>query len=715
MKLEMLQLLHDARIRTKLFALVLVPLLGLTYLAGSRALERRSEVQSASALGRVVNASVDIGSLLHELQKERGMSSGFISSKGTKFAVQLDEQRARTDKRLSDLRALVNNEGDALPETVRARLADAFSALGEILQVRSRVKRQEIDVKEVLSFYTEVNSRLLASLGAVVSITPDAELGRWAVGYLAFVTAKEKTGLERAQLVNVFTAGRFTEDQYVSVTSLLAACNTYLEVFLNTSPHEVQSLYAQRSNDPAFVQTAGFEKIAIERATRGNFGVDPTVWFDTITGKIEGLKQIEDTQAQLLLSHADASASSARRALYFALFLCLTLLGATIALAFYIIRDITVPLQEMTAAAMKIASGDVHQTIGYRAKNELGTMADSFRAVAQHHAELQANIMDLLTVVAAASDGDMLVRAKVTTGALGNVADAFNSLLESLQVLISGVAKQIDQTNSTVNLITNSSSEMASGVSSQAQELQAAKKMVEKTAEEIKRVGVAAESAAYAAKRAEESANEGATAIQNIISGMEQLRQNVQAGAKKMKNLGDRSMEITGIVDTISRISEQTNMLALNAAIEAARAGEHGRGFSVVAEEVRKLAERTAAATQEIAKLVSAIHHETNETVAAIEKQTHVVEQESALVSKAGQSLLKIREVSTESASLVNGISSLTKAQIEGTGVVGKTMAQISEIAQATLEGVNGTVTTLGQLTRLSTELTHSVRRFKVN
>ena len=171
----------------------------------------------------------------------------------------------------------------------------------------------------------------------------------------------------------------------------------------------------------------------------------------------------------------------------------------------------------------------------------------------------------------------------------------------------------------------------------------------------------------------------------------------MQAGAKKMKSLGDRSMEITGIVDTISRISEQTNMLALNAAIEAARAGEHGRGFSVVAEEVRKLAERTASATQEIDKLVKAIHQETNETVQAIERQTQVVEQESQLVGQAGESLTRIRDVSTESASLVTDISSLAKAQVEGTVKVGRTMKEISEIAQATLAGAQGTVTSLQQ------------------
>ena len=208
--------------------------------------------------------------------------------------------------------------------------------------------------------------------------------------------------------------------------------------------------------------------------------------------------------------------------------------------------------------------------------------------------------------------------------------------------------------------------------------------------------------AAEAAKRTESSALEGSEAVQNVISGMESLRSNVQAGAKKMKNLGDRSMEITSIVETISRISEQTNMLALNAAIEAARAGEHGRGFSVVAEEVRKLAERTAGATQEIGKLVKAIHLETNETVQAIEQQTQVVEQESQVVGQAGESLAKIREVSTQSADLVADISSVAQQQVSGTRVVVETIGQISSIALRTQEGAEGTVAIIGKLIQLS-------------
>jgi twitching motility protein PilJ len=336
------------------------------------------------------------------------------------------------------------------------------------------------------------------------------------------------------------------------------------------------------------------------------------------------------------------------------------------------------------------------------------------RRVEKDNAELQDNIMDLLKVVSDASDGDLRVRAKITAGALGNVADAFNALLESQEGLIGEILVQLNRTNDAVAAITTSSQTMAAGATNQAKEVIGAMALVQQMSTDILRVSENARVAAEAARRTQDSALEGAQGVQNVIQGMGTLRANVQAGAKKMKNLGDRSMEITGIVGTIHRISEQTNMLALNAAIEAARAGEHGRGFSVVAEEVRKLAERTASATQEIDKLVKAIHSETTETVQAIEQQTHFVEQESALVGKAGESLAKIRQVSTESASLVADISSVAKNQVEGTQVVVQTMDQISSIAKATQTGAQSTAAIVDQLAILSKQLTQNIRRFRL-
>ncbi len=361
-------------------------------------------------------------------------------------------------------------------------------------------------------------------------------------------------------------------------------------------------------------------------------------------------------------------------------------------------------------------------------RDELAQIADSYnqinaalnearnlrQRVERDNEELQSNIMDLLKIVSDASDGDLTVRATITTGALGNVSDAFNQLLQSLQKLMGDIRKQQNKTNEAISAVSAASRRMAQGATNQAREVVSASQLVERVSSEIERVSATALNAAGTAKRTEESAAAGTEAVQNVISGMESLRANVQAGAKKMKNLGDRSMEITGIVGVINRISEQTNMLALNAAIEAARAGEHGRGFSVVAEEVRKLAERTAQATQEIDKLVKAIQAETTETARAIEEQTQVVEQESAIVSRAGESLIKIRDVSTESSTLVSNISEVAKAQVDGTRKVAHVMEQISSIAKETQQGAEGTVATMGELIELANQLHQSINRFKL-
>ncbi|MGE0546328.1 MAG: methyl-accepting chemotaxis protein [Kofleriaceae bacterium] len=384
-------------------------------------------------------------------------------------------------------------------------------------------------------------------------------------------------------------------------------------------------------------------------------------------------------------------------------------------------------VQTLNAATKRMISG-TSEKFALESRDETGEIAASYNQinealqesrqlqskVARENEEIQANIIDLLQVVSDASDGNLTVRARTTVGALGNVADAFNLLLESLENLVADVKRQLERTNQAVNSIANSASRMADGANRQTKEVLAARSAVQGVAGQLTQVSKNAQGASDAAQRTANSAADGEKAVEEVINGMDSLRANVQAGAKKMKNLGDRSMEITQIVGTISRISEQTNMLALNAAIEAARAGEHGRGFSVVAEEVRKLAERTANATKEIEKLVKAIHAETSETVAAIEHQTQVVEQESRVVGDAGESLRRIRGVSTESATLVADITTVTRAQVEQALKVVNTMEAVSTIAVETQAGAEATATTVNDLLALSKQLNQSVGRFRI-
>ncbi|EEF62168.1 methyl-accepting chemotaxis protein [Pedosphaera parvula] len=331
-----------------------------------------------------------------------------------------------------------------------------------------------------------------------------------------------------------------------------------------------------------------------------------------------------------------------------------------------------------------------------------------------HNQRLQEQIRDLLRIVADASDGDLTVRAAVTEGAMGNVADAVNLMLENVGGLLKEVQAAAGRVATSANDIQISSEQLSEGSVKQSGEIINTTSAVQEMAANIESVSNNAAAAAETAHRAREAAEVGAKAVQQVMEGMDRIRQNVQAGAKKIKRLGERSMEISTIVNTIGQISAQTDMLALNAAIEAARAGENGRGFTVVAEEVRKLAERTAAATKEIEKLIAGIQAETNESVSVMEQQTAEVEAESRVVESTGGELSRIHESSIQSSELIREIDQAAKQQVRGAVGVVKAMETVSAIAQQAQAGASQTKLATESLAALSSELLESLSKFKI-
>jgi twitching motility protein PilJ len=326
----------------------------------------------------------------------------------------------------------------------------------------------------------------------------------------------------------------------------------------------------------------------------------------------------------------------------------------------------------------------------------------------------QEAILRLLNEMGNLADGDLTVQASVTEDVTGAIADSINFTIEELRTLVKGINSATDQVAKATQDAQAISNRLYEASQRQNKEIQQASSSVLQMAQSISEVSQSAVQSARVAQQSLAAAEKGGQAVQNQIAGMNEIRTQIQDTSKRIKRLGESSLEIGEIVELISDITEQTNVLALNAAIQAASAGEAGRGFTVVAEEVQRLAERSGEATKQIEAIVKTIQADTQDAVAAMEKSTVGVVEGTKLSDAAGQALEEIRKVSSELAELIGGIS--VQAQKQSTSVTDVTrgMQGILKITEETTEGTKQTNVSIGQLTRLAAELRSSVAGFKV-
>ncbi len=405
------------------------------------------------------------------------------------------------------------------------------------------------------------------------------------------------------------------------------------------------------------------------------------------------------------------------------IFAALLALGTALILALTLGKRILSPVEHLSEFSERLAAGDPRARADVASNDELGYIAENLnRAVAkvakaamnqEASDTVQRSITDLLAVINQVARGDLTIRGKVTNDALGNVVDSINYMLDNFMKVLERVRKAAMEVNGSANHILVAADEMQAGATQQDQEITNTSSAVEELTVSMKQVSNNAEASAEAARRALDAAEQGNRAVRDTLEGMQRIRASVQATAKKIKSLGDRSLEISEIINVINDITEQTNLLALNAAIEAARAGEAGRGFAVVADEVRKLAEHSRSATKDIAALIKAIQAETNEAVVVMEEGTKEVEGGAQLADQAGRALDAISSVVRQSAELVQEISLASKQQVRGTEGVAHAMQIISGITRQTSQGVRQTVGTVSQLVKLSDQLNDGLAQFR--
>jgi len=328
---------------------------------------------------------------------------------------------------------------------------------------------------------------------------------------------------------------------------------------------------------------------------------------------------------------------------------------------------------------------------------------------------VNCGVKELAKTATKLANGELTTRVKWdSTDELGDVGRAFNQMATEFSSLISQVRQSADQVTSAAAIQTNTAEKISEVSGNQSRQAAIAASTIDNLNSAVKEIAQKTVDVVASANNASAMAADGQQVVNKAVQGIQQVAVTVKESAELMATLGQRSDQIGQIVKVIKDIAEQTNLLALNAAIEAARAGEQGRGFAVVADEVRKLAERTATATSEISKMIAAIQSETGNAVSTMEKGSAQVSDGVALANQAGQSLLNINTSIKQVVDMIEKISDATRSQSETTNEITQRVEHIAEMAKENTSSIDETTHASRDLQKLAVHLQQLVSRFKL-
>ena len=656
-------------LKAKILILVVLPLLAMFILMATMLNKSYEALKLNKQLQTQIAVSTKLSLLVHEMQKERGLSAGFLASKGASFAEELKGQRELTDKALADFTLSV--ETSDLTKEYKELLQLGFNELKGLNTIRQNAdtNKDNPPTAATISYYTKTIASLLHSIVESAKLVDESQITRLMFAYMNFLYAKESAGLERATANAIFAANAPASNaQYQTFISLLAKQEVYNNVFLNFGDEKSITLFNNSLNNKSFQQVDLMRDILKQKYQQGDYGIKAKEWFDIITSKINILKSIEDSAAANLSQEIQNKTQEQESYFFNILIIEIIVFIITIALCVIVTKNVLTNLNNVNHKLNFIITNKaINEKIKISSKDEVGKMTGSVNTLLQYIHSIFSKIFTAI---------------KSNETAVHTLAQISKNLENNAQEIA-----QISQSNVKIGNESRCMIDKSNELSI------VAKGELQKVLVDVK-----------------ESKQIVETISHKILESAAKERDN----SVKMQGLSLEAKNIQNVLISITEIAEQTNLLALNAAIEAARAGEYGKGFSVVADEVRKLAEKTESSVNETGVVINSILQSVNEVIGEMNESSESMEKLSkdsyemqeniiALVDTINQAIQRY----ASSQEMINQVNKSVSILIQNGVQINSNVKDLAQINKKCQETSN-------ELETKTDELSKSLSEFKI-
>lgn len=664
-----MSLLDKYTLKAKILILVVLPLLAMFILMATMLNKSYEALKLNKQLQTQIAVSTKLSLLVHEMQKERGLSAGFLASKGASFAEELKGQRELTDKALADFTLSV--ETSDLTKEYKELLQLGFNELKGLNTIRQNAdtNKDNPPTAATISYYTKTIASLLHSIVESAKLVDESQITRLMFAYMNFLYAKESAGLERATANAIFAANAPASNaQYQTFISLLAKQEVYNNVFLNFGDEKSITLFNNSLNNKSFQQVDLMRDNLKQKYQQGDYGIKAKEWFDIITSKINILKSIEDSAAANLSQEIQNKTQEQESYFFNILIIEIIVFIITIALCVIVTKNVLTNLNNVNHKLNFIITNKaINEKIKISSKDEVGKMTGSVNTLLQYIHSIFSKIFTAI---------------KSNETAVHTLAQISKNLENNAQEIA-----QISQSNVKIGNESRCMIDKSNELSI------VAKGELQKVLVDVK-----------------ESKQIVETISHKILESAAKERDN----SVKMQGLSLEAKNIQNVLISITEIAEQTNLLALNAAIEAARAGEYGKGFSVVADEVRKLAEKTESSVNETGVVINSIFQSVNEVIGEMNESSESMEKLSkdsyemqeniiALVDTINQAIQRY----ASSQEMINQVNKSVSILIQNGVQINSNVKDLAQINKKCQETSN-------ELETKTDELSKSLSEFKI-